>query len=102
MQIVEKHTGVKPVLYISQIFVNKYLPSAPDIKKNHHIWIARYGEYKPDVHLIYWQLCQDGRVEGIRGNVDINVFNGYQELFNDFIQKQTISSSSSALPGKQP
>ncbi len=74
---VERSRGVKPILYISQTFVNKYLSKAPDIKKNYDVWIARYGEYKPDVHLVYWQLCPDGRVKGIHGTVDINVYNGF-------------------------
>lgn len=90
MQIVERRTGTKPVLYISQTFVNRYLPEAPDLKKNYNIWIARYGEYKPDVHLVYWQLCPDGRVSGITPKVDINVFNGYRGEFNDFLQKNCI------------
>lgn len=77
MKIVEKQLQVKPILYVSQRFVNKYLPLAPDLKKNYEVWIARYGEYKPDVNLVYWQLSQDGRVNGIQTTVDINVFNGF-------------------------
>ena len=72
------------MLYISQSFVNKYLPLAPDIRENYQVWIARYGEYKPDVQLVYWQLCPDGRVKGIHGEVDINVFNGYKDEFEKF------------------
>jgi lysozyme len=64
--------------------VNKYLPLAPDIRENYQVWIARYGEYKPDVQLVYWQLCPDGRVKGIHGEVDINVFNGYKDEFEKF------------------
>lgn len=75
---VERHWGVKPILYISQRFVNKYLPLAPDLKRDYDVWIARYGEYKPDVNLVYWQLCQDGRVQGIHGPVDLNIFNGFE------------------------
>lgn len=82
MHYVEAHTGRRPILYVSQRFVNKYLDSAPDVKKNYKVWIARYGEYKPDVKLIYWQLCPDGRVSGIHGEVDINVYNGYKEQFD--------------------
>ena len=74
---VERKWKVKPILYISQRFVNKYLSSAPDLKRNYDVWIARYGEYKPDVNLVYWQLCQDGKVNGIHGPVDINVYNGF-------------------------
>lgn len=86
LNIVEQHTGVKPVLYISQSFVNNYLPYAADVKKTYPIWIARYGEYKPDVRLVYWQLSPDGKVSGIKGNVDINVFNGYRQEFNQFLK----------------
>ena len=88
--IVQHYTGTKPILYINQIFVNKYLNSAPDIKRNYYIWIAHYGEYKPDIRLAFWQLCPDGRVQGIRGEVDINVFNGYEREYQKFLQKATI------------
>ena len=87
LTIVEQRTGKRPILYISQQFVNRYLPLAPDIKRDYDIWIARYGEYKPDVHLVYWQLCPDGSVQGIQGEVDINVFNGYKEVFDEFKAK---------------
>lgn len=85
MKTVRQATGKRPILYVSQQFVNKYLPLAPDIKNDCLIWIARYGEYKPDVKLIFWQLSPDGRVKGIHGDVDINVFNGYKDKFNQFI-----------------
>jgi lysozyme len=88
--IVHKKTGVRPILYISQSFVNRYLNLAPDIKSNYKIWIARYGEYKPDVRLIYWQLCPDGRVSGIHTKVDINVFNGYKDKFEEFLKTDMI------------
>ncbi len=78
LQTVERQRGVRPILYISQRFVNKYLPQAPDLMKNYDVWIARYGEYKPNVNLLYWQLCQDGCVSGIHGPVDINVYNGFK------------------------
>ena len=90
VQAVEKSCGVKPILYINQRFVNKWLPEAPDLKRDYKVWIARYGEYKPDVKLVMWQLSPDGRVKGITGEVDINVFNGYQAQFDEFIEKETI------------
>ena len=76
LRYVERQTGTRPILYISQMFVIRYLKYAPDLKRNYRVWIARYGEYKPDIRLVLWQLCPDGRVSGIRGHVDINVFNG--------------------------
>ena len=90
MNIVEQRAGVKPILYVNQTFVNRYLSQAPDIKRNYRVWIARYGEYKPDVKLAFWQLCPDGRVSGITGEVDINVFNGYRDKFEEFLQNNCI------------
>lgn len=77
LKTVEAQRGRRPILYISQRFVNKYLSLAPDLHNNYDVWIARYGEYKPDVNLVYWQLSPDGRVRGIHGDVDINVYNGF-------------------------
>lgn len=90
MSIVKKHTGIRPILYVNQSFVNKYLSHAPDIKREYDVWIARYGEYRPDVRLLLWQLCPDGKVNGIHGDVDINVFNGYQDRFDLFLKTQLI------------
>ncbi len=77
LNTVEARRGKRPILYVSQRFVNKYLPLAKDLHNDYDVWIARYGEYKPDVNLVYWQLSPDGRVRGIHGDVDINVYNGF-------------------------
>ena len=90
LKAVERRTGVKPILYANQLFVNNYLSKQTDLKRNYRVWIARYSEYKPDVRLTFWQLCPDGRVKGIHGEVDINVFNGYQSQFEEFLENETI------------
>ena len=90
LKAVHRATGTRPVLYVSQQFVNKYLPLAPDLAREYMVWIARYGEYRPDVRLAIWQLCPDGRVSGITGEVDINVFNGYHDDFEKFLRNATI------------
>lgn len=81
LTIVERAAGRKPVLYLPQYFINRYMDQAPAWLRAYDVWIARYGEYKPYVRLLLWQLSPDGRVEGIRGEVDINVFNGTTEDF---------------------
>ncbi len=87
---VEKAIGMRPILYVNQRFVNEHLLQAPDIKRDYLLWIARYGEYKPDVRLTFWQLAPDGRVNGIHGDVDINVFNGYNDKFTTFLRDYCI------------
>jgi lysozyme len=90
IRIVERHTGTKPLLYVNQRFVKKYLDEAPDLKSSYSVWIARYGEYKPDVHLAIWQLSPNGRVSGIHGPVDINVFNGYEGQWQELLEQETV------------
>jgi len=45
-----------------------------DRLQNRNLWIARYGTTPPDLPLPYniWQYTDSGRVDGIRGNVDLN------------------------------
>lgn len=87
---VESAIGVRPLLYVNQRFVNTYLDLAPDLKAGYQFWIARYGEYKPDIHLALWQLSADGRVRGIQGDVDLNVFNGYEGQWLEFLREHTL------------
>lgn len=87
---VEKRLKVRPILYVNQRFVTTYLHDAPDLLENYLIWIARYGEYKPGVHLVMWQLSADSRVKGIHTDVDVNVFNGYEPQWEEFLKEETI------------
>lgn len=88
LQAVERAVGKRPILYVSQNFVKYHLVHAPDLCHDYLVWIARYHVYRPDVRLLFWQLCYDGRVAGIHGGVDINIFNGYREQFDEFVAQQ--------------
>ena len=90
LEAVERHCGTTPIIYVNQNFVNRHMPFAPERLKDYPVWVARYGEYKPYVHLLYWQLSPDGTVEGIRSRVDINVFNGSEESFKDYLRKECV------------
>ena len=87
---VERRLHVRPILYVNQRFVTQYLVEAPDLMENYLVWIARYGEYKPGLHLVMWQLSSDGKVNGIQTDVDVNVFNGYEPQWEEFLKEETI------------
>ncbi len=67
---VVKRAGYQGMLYSSKFYLeNIWLPT------NYPTWLAHYtkktnyqGEYQ------FWQLCSDGRVNGIHDTVDINVW----------------------------
>lgn len=90
LQSVENRYGKRPVLYVSQTFVNKHLCNAPDLLQKYEVWIARYGEYKPYVRLLHWQLTPYGRVKGIQPAVDINVFNGTKDEFDSYLKSHGV------------
>ena len=92
LQTVERAIGKKPILYVSQNFIKYHLVHAPDLCRDYQVWIARYNVYRPDVRLLFWQLCYDGRVAGIQGGVDINIFNGYREQFEEFVAQQSMKN----------
>ena len=90
MDYVEKHYSVTPILYTGYKFRTSYL-NTPDFD-HYPYWIAHYYvdtlEYKGE--WAFWQHTDAGRVDGINGDVDINVFNGYQSQFETFLEETTI------------
>ena len=73
---VEDHYGVTPILYASYKFKLRYLNDS--IFQRYPYWIAHYyvDSVRYDGPWHFWQHTDVGAVPGIRGNVDLNVFNG--------------------------
>lgn len=78
-----KIKGVKVGLYTGHHF---YKPYKMDIVKNYDfLWIPRYSGTsaqgkKPDFPCDLWQYTDKGSVQGIKGNVDLNILNGKKPL----------------------
>ncbi|MGL4632132.1 MAG: glycoside hydrolase family 25 protein [Leadbetterella sp.] len=75
---VEHHYGVKPILYTNEYIFNKYLRG---YFEDYPLWFADYNSRKLNTNLDhpnvrFWQYSERGRIRGIRGNVDCNVFVG--------------------------
>ena len=76
LDIVEKHYGVKPIIYTYYKFKTRYL--SDPVFDDYPYWIAHYYvdsvEYQGK--LKFWQHTDVGRLPGIKGNVDFNIYNG--------------------------
>lgn len=73
---VEKKYKVKPIIYTNVDFYNNFLAGKFD---DYPLWVAHYvKQNKPGINREwhFWQHNETGRVSGIRGNVDFNVFYG--------------------------
>jgi len=89
LQEVERLTSKKPLIYLNQATVKKYDWSS--VSKRYGLWIARYGLNTGTVPTIYkpetkdwptyaiWQYTSRGRVNGIKGYVDLNLVNTVEE-----------------------
>lgn len=67
-----KDAGYESMLYGSKF----YLESIWENKNEYPVWLAHYTnnaltDYKEDFKI--WQMCSDGNIDGIDGDVDINV-----------------------------
>ena len=76
LDIVEKHYGVKPIIYTYYKFKTRYL--GDPIFDDYPYWIAHYyvDKVEYDGKWKFWQHTDVGRLPGIKGNVDFNIYNG--------------------------
>ncbi len=89
LQVIEDSTGVEPIIYTNGRYTN-YLQSS----LNHYrLWIAEPdGNTNPPDNLGHWttwafkQYSWNGNVNGISGDVDLNVFNGTMTELNNMAQ----------------
>jgi len=80
---VETHYQIRPIIYTNLKFYNKHFADHLSLSE-YPVWIARYNQlFTPllanDVDWKFWQYGNRGRLEGIKGNVDFNVFDGTME-----------------------
>ncbi len=82
IDIVGHTTGVTPVLYTSPSFWARMPKSPIATSIPALLWVAHWGVTTPDVpspswdRWTFWQNSAKGHVQGIEGDVDLDVYNG--------------------------
>ncbi|MDA3910408.1 MAG: GH25 family lysozyme [Bacteroidales bacterium] len=81
LQMVEAHYGVKPIIYTYYKYYEAHFKDDARFDE-YPIWLARYGHAKhfnaPGDNWLFWQYTQHGKLDGVEGDVDLNVF--YRDL----------------------
>ncbi|RSK42607.1 glycoside hydrolase family 25 protein [Hymenobacter perfusus] len=81
LRLVERHYGVRPILYSNYSFYQRHLAGHFD---KYPLWLAHYEVSQPRLpreKWLIWQHSDEAYVPGIRGTVDFNVFQGnFQRL----------------------
>jgi len=90
LDMVEKHYGKKPIIYTSIDFFDDN-----ELSRFHGYpyWLRsvaghpteKYGDHP----FTFWQYTGTGVIPGIRGNADINVFNGDAAAWKKWLKKNT-------------
>lgn len=68
--------GLTVMLYTNKDGYNQFLRRA---YAGYPLWICSFNDNPIDAEWRYWQYSHTGRVRGISGNVDLNVFNGSRD-----------------------
>jgi lysozyme len=87
LQLAAEHYGTLPIIYTGAEFYARYFSGKFD---QYPLWVAHYlVKNKPRVKRswLFWQHSESGRVNGIDGNVDFNVFNGSSTAFRNLLLK---------------
>ncbi len=73
---VEKHYKVRPIIYSGERYYSDFLQD--EFGEDYDFWIANYNFFVEDINndWTFWQFTEKGRVPGIEGNADINIFSG--------------------------
>lgn len=72
---VEKHYGVKPIIYSGESFYTDFLKKEFE---GYDLWIANYSFFEDEIRKewLFWQFTDKATVKGIKGNVDVDIYNG--------------------------
>lgn len=85
LMAVEAKYGVTPIIYTNIHFYSNFLAGRFD---HYPLWISHYfAVNKPRINRPwnFWQHSEKGRVNGIKGEVDFNVFNGDSAAFKKLL-----------------
>ena len=75
---VEGHYKMRPILYSGESFFNDFLKTE---FSSYTMWIANYSFFEEDIkpEWQFWQFTDQARINGVDGNVDVNIYNGRLE-----------------------
>ena len=93
LDIVESHYGVKPIIYTGYKFKLTYLNDS--VFNDYPYWIAHYyvDHLEYTGRWDFWQYTDVGRVNGIKGHVDCNLYCGnLEQMMRLVIKEENIDS----------
>jgi lysozyme len=75
LEKVDSHYKVRPIIYTGEKYYDAFLK---DEFSEYTFWIANYNFFVEDLKddWLFWQFTESATISGIKGNVDVNIYNG--------------------------
>jgi lysozyme len=97
MDKLEKHYGQRPVIYTAPDFYADHLKNA---FLDYPFWLrsvaAHPSKRYPGRKWLFWQYSGSGLSQGVNGKIDLNVFNGNENTWHDWVARTTWAGSAVA------
>lgn len=75
---VEDHYGMKPIIYSGESFYTDFLKEEFE---GYDLWVASYSFFEDEIRndWLIWQFTDKGELKGIKGMIDVDIYNGNME-----------------------
>ena len=93
----ETLSGRTPIIYTNGVFIGRYKDAGATDLARYPLWLARWSPKlgtNPNEERIWnnnwaiWQFTSDGQISAVpSATTDLNVFNGTQEQFQEFVNR---------------
>ena len=72
-------SNVKPIIYTNEKFYEAFLKEE---FSDYRFWIANYNFFVETMQedWLFWQFTEKATIPGIKGNVDVNIYNGTPKM----------------------
>jgi lysozyme len=90
MDKLERHYGQRPVIYTAPDFYKDNLVGAFE---NYPFWLRAVAQHPSTVYpgrkWVFWQYSGSGLSQGVNGRIDLNVFNGSEDGWHNWVARRT-------------
>lgn len=90
MDRLERYYGQRPIIYTAPDFYKDHLQGA---FLDYPFWLRAVAQHPsrvyPDRKWTFWQYSGSGLSQGVNGKIDLNVFNGSEEGWHNWVKRNT-------------
>ncbi|MGI2032882.1 GH25 family lysozyme [Rhizobium panacihumi] len=94
MDKLERHYGQRPVIYTAPDF---YKDNLRGEFENYPFWLRAVAQHPSVVYpgrkWVFWQYSGSGLSHGVTGKIDLNVFNGSEQQWHNWLNRQSGSGT---------